>query len=175
VNPASPEFSQWFLTEVQPHREALRTWLVARFPTLPDVDDLIQETIVRVMRAQESGGVRSARALLFATARNLALDALRRQKVIHYVPMAGLDASSALSDDCNVVASVTQQEELELLTRIIQSLPERCRQIFTLRTAYGLTQQQIADRLGVSLSTVEKQTALGIQLCARAFAEGGTR
>ncbi|MBL9212649.1 MAG: RNA polymerase sigma factor [Opitutaceae bacterium] len=175
MNPSHPESSQWYLTEVQPHREALRTWLVARFPTLPDVDDLMQETIVRVMRAQESGGVRSARALLFATARNLALDALRRQKVVHYVPMAGLDASAAFSDESNVVASVAQQEELELLTRIIQSLPDRCRQIFTLRTAYGLTQQQIADRLGVSLSTVEKQTALGIQLCAKAFAEGGAR
>ena len=61
------------------------------------------------------------------------------------------------------------------MTKAIQSLPERSRQVFTLRTAYGLTQKQIADRLGVSLSTVEKQMTQGIRLCAEFFAAGGAR
>lgn len=41
----SPEVSRWFATEVQPHRPALRAWLLARFPTLPDVDDIVQESL----------------------------------------------------------------------------------------------------------------------------------
>lgn len=164
--------SRWFLTELEPHRPALRAWLLARFPTLSDVDDLVQESFTRVMRARESGPVRSARALAYTTARNLALDLLRRQRVVSFEPVPDERAEPTLPDDTDVIATVSRQEELELLTRAIETLPERCRRIFTLRTAYGLSQRQIADQLGVSESTVEKQTALGIRLCTKFFACG---
>jgi RNA polymerase sigma factor (sigma-70 family) len=173
--PASPETTRWFATEVQPHRPALRAWLLARFPTLPDVDDLVQESLVRMVRARESGPIRSARALLFTTARNLALDAVRRQRVVVFEPITDETAPTVLTDASDVVATVAKQQELELLTKAIQSLPDRLRQVFTLRTAYGLTQRQIAEKLGVSESTVEKSMAAGIRLCAEFFARGGAR
>lgn len=169
--PDSPQ-AGWFLTEVQPHRPALRAWLLARFPTLPDVDDVVQDTFARVLRAREVGPIRSTRALLFTTARNLALDAVRRQQVVRFEPITDSTDSSVLADGADVVATVSKQQELELLTKAIQSLPARCREILTLRTAYGLTQKEIARKLGVSESTVEKQTALGIRLCAEFFANG---
>lgn len=165
----------WFATEVQPHRPALRAWLLARFPTLPDVDDLVQESLARLMQAHAAGPIRSARALLFATARNLALDAVRRQRVVAFEPITEETDPAVLMDTTDIVASVAKQQELELLTKAIQSLPERVRQIFTLRTAYGLTQKQIAEKLAVSESTVEKQMAAGIRQCAAFFARGGAR
>ncbi|SDS05103.1 RNA polymerase sigma factor [Opitutus sp. GAS368] len=173
--PQDIEQARWFATEVQPHRPALRAWLLARFPTLPDVDDLVQESLTRMLRARETGPIGSARALLFTTARNLALDAVRRQRVVRFEQITDETPPSVLADSNDVVETVSKQQELELLTRAIQSLPERTRQIFTLRTAYGLTQKQIADRLGVSLSTVEKQMTQGIRLCAEFFAGGGPR
>lgn len=175
VPPENSEAARWFATEVQPHRPALRAWLLARFPTLTDIDDLVSESLMRVYRAHEAGPIRSTRALLFTTARNLALDAVRRQRVVTFEPITDTTDSSVLADTTDVVATVSKQQELELLTKAIQSLPERCRQIFTLRTAYGLTQKQIAGKLGVSESTVEKQMAHGIQLCAEFFAEGRGR
>lgn len=78
-------------------------------------------------------------------------------------------------DDSDVVAFVSQHEELELLTQAIQSLPARCRQIMTLRTAYGFTPDQIAEKLSVSTSTVEKETAKGIRACAAFFASRDRR
>ncbi len=166
----SPEAARWYATEVQPHRPALRAWLLARFPTLPDVEDLVQESLSRVLRARDNGAIHSARALLFTTARNLALDTVRRQQVVRFEPISEDMPSSALADAADVVETVSKQQELELLTKAIQSLPERCRQILTRRTAYGLSQKQIADQLGVSLSTIEKQMAQGIRLCAQYFA-----
>lgn len=171
--PPDTEQTRWFATEVQPHRPALRAWLLARFPTLPDVDDLVQDSFARVLRARETGPINSARALLFTTARNLALDAVRRQQVVRFEPITDDTPPSVLADGSDVVETISKQQELELLTKAIQSLPERVRQVFTLRTAYGLTQKQIADRLGVSLSTVEKQMTQGIRLCADFFARGG--
>ena len=139
------------------------------------MDDLVEESMVRLHQAREAGPIRSARALLFTTARNLALDVVRRQRVVAFEPITELADSSVLADSTDVVATVSKQQELELLTKAIQTLPKRCRQIFTLRTAYGLTQRRIAEQLGVSESTVEKQMALGIQLCAAFFAEGRGR
>ena len=134
VDPPSIDTSRWFLTEVQPHRPALRAWLLARFPSLPDVDDIVQESFARVLQARETATIRSTRALLFATARNLALDAVRRQRIARFEPITDETDSFVLIDDTDVVAFVSQHEELELLTQAIQSLPARCRQIMTLRT-----------------------------------------
>jgi RNA polymerase sigma factor (sigma-70 family) len=170
VDSISQNSDLWFLTEVQPYRPALQAWLLARFPTLPDVDDVVQESFARVLRAREAGPIRSARALLFAIARNLALDAVRRQQLVRFEPITDATESSVLVDATDVTAIVIKQQELELLTAAIQSLPRRLRQIVTLRVAYGFTTKQIADKLQVSESTVEKQMAQGVRACAAFFA-----
>jgi RNA polymerase sigma-70 factor (ECF subfamily) len=167
-NPSDQDL--WFLTEVQPHGPALRAWLLARFPTLPDVDDLVQETFVRLLRTREVTPVRSARALLYVTARNLALDAVRRQKVVRFETITEEASSSVVDDGGHVLAALNQQQELELLSQAIQSLPERCRRVMTLRASYGYTAKQIAACLGVSESTVDKSLAQGIRLCTAFFA-----
>jgi DNA-directed RNA polymerase specialized sigma24 family protein len=75
----APSLSRWFAEEVQPHEPALRAYLQARFPTLGDHDDLVQETYTRLLRAQGNGGVRYPKAFLFTAARNAALDLFRRR------------------------------------------------------------------------------------------------
>ncbi len=175
MNPERAECDLWFTTEVEPHRPSVRAWLLARFPTLPDVDNVVQEALARVVRARLVGTIRSPRALLFTTARNLALDTVRRQQIIHFEPITEHLTSFVLADDSDVLANVTKQEELELLTRAIQSLPERCRQVLTLRTAYGFGQKQIAEKLNVSESTVEKLMAQAIRGCAAFFETGKGR
>ncbi len=171
----APETVSWYTEQVQPHRPALRAWLLARFPSLPDVDDLVQEALTRMIRVRESTAIQSVRALLFTTARNLALDAVRRQNVVTFEPLTEVSDPSVFTDTTDVVAAVSKQQELELLTAAIQSLPHRCRRVFTLRTAYGMTQAEIARQLGVSLSTVEKEMAKGVRLCTSFFHHGDLR
>jgi hypothetical protein len=55
---------------------------VGRFPSLIDVDDLVQETYARLLRARESGQATLTRAYLFVIARNVALDLIRRNKTV---------------------------------------------------------------------------------------------
>lgn len=99
----SLESHQWFVTEVRPHRPALRAWLLARFPTLPDVDDVVDESVARVFRARQTMSIQSPRALLFSTARNLALDLVRRQKIVVFESITDETDLSDFTDSGDVV------------------------------------------------------------------------
>jgi RNA polymerase sigma factor (sigma-70 family) len=167
------EHSAWFVNEVQPHGPTLRAYLVARFPSLPDVDDLVQECMVRVLRVREKTPVDAPKALLFATARNLAIDTLRRQRVIAFEPITEITDPSVFTDTIDVAEIVSKQQEAALLTQAIQTLPEKCRQVFTLRVAFGLSQREICERLGISENTVEKQLAKGVRRCGEFFVSRG--
>ncbi len=168
-----PEQTRWFAEHVQPHEAALRAFLIKHFPALTDVDDLVQETFSRVLRAHAAGPVESPRGLLFAAARNLALDALRRRQIVTFEPMAENADSAVFMDVIDVAETVSKRQELELLTEAIQALPDRCRQVFTLRAVYGLSQREIAERLGISENTVEKQMGKGLRRCGEFFAQLG--
>jgi len=173
VSPPRSNPDRWFTDEVLPHEPALRAWLRARFPTLTDVDDIVQESYTRVLRAQTVAPIVSVKAFLFATARNLVLDHFRRRQVAGIDAIAEIGELSVLEDMPGVSETVSRQQELELLTQAIQSLPERCRQVLTLRKIYGLSQKEIAAELGISEHTVEAQVGNGVRRCAEFLARHG--
>jgi RNA polymerase sigma-70 factor (ECF subfamily) len=160
---------------VQPHDAALRAWLRARFPALGDSDDLVQETYTRILqlRARDPLREHTVKPLLFTTARNLALDQLRRRRI---VPMEALveDGGKTFADDAPGIAeTVSRRQELALLAEAIQSLPDRCRQILTLRKIYGLPQKEIARQLDIAEHTVEAHVGAGMRRCADFLARRG--
>lgn len=171
--PSDPELARWFTEEVQPHEAALRAWLHSRFPTLADADDLVQEAYARLLRTRETGSIACARAFLFVTARNLALNQLRHLRHERPEGLAELDASGVLDESTAVPESVARAEDLQLLIHAIQSLPDRCRQIITLRKIYGLSQKEVAQRLDVSEHTVEAQGVIGLRKCIEYFRRRG--
>ncbi len=173
MNPESQETARWFAAEVQPHEPALRAWLRAQFPDLTDGDDIVQEAFTRVLRARERGEVRTPRALLFTSARHVAIDLLRRRRIVTFEPLAENPASPVYDDGRGVAESAAHHQELEILTQAIQALPDRCRQVLTLRKIYGLPQKEIAAQLGISEHTVEVQVANGMRRCADFLARHG--
>src|ERR1044072_9165316 len=71
------EESRWFSEHVVQHEPALRAYLLKRFPSLPDHDDLVQETYSRTVRAWKLGKLTHVRGFLFTAARIVAIDLLR--------------------------------------------------------------------------------------------------
>jgi RNA polymerase sigma-70 factor (ECF subfamily) len=169
VPPQDPEKARWFTEHVQPHEPTLRSWLRSRFSTDCDIDDIIQEAYVRLLRARETSEIESPKAFLFATARNLAFGRVRRQKMSGEEFLAEIDTLCILDGNADVPHAVAHAEELELLTHAIQSLPTRCRQVLTLRKIYGMSQKEVAVQLGITEHTVEAQGTIGLRKIAEFF------
>lgn len=163
--PRDSELGLWFSDHVQPHEPMLRAWLRSRFSSENDIEDIVQEAYVRLLRARENAPVVSPKAFLFAVARNIALDRHRHRVVARAEPLVESEALAVLEEGDGIPETVAHNQELELLTEAIQSLPDRCRQIFTLRKVYGLSQAEISARLGVSENTVSAQLTIGVRKC----------
>ena len=164
--PENSETGRWFAQEIQPHEAKLRAWLRNRFPPELDFDDIVQEAFIQAIDAQKKGTLRSPKAFLFGTARNLALVSLRKRKVRGYDTMVQIEDCEVFDDKAGVPEAVAKKQELQILTLAIQSLPDRCRQIFTLRKVYGMTQREIARKLDLSPRTVNAQITIGLHKCA---------
>src|SRR5687768_15265859 len=118
--PASPprmppsEHSHWFAEQVQPHEPALRGYLRGILDAA-DVDDVVQETYARLLRARERGPIDSPRGLLFATARNVARDLFRRRAAANTFPIAQIDQSRVFDESPGVAETVSRRQETDLL------------------------------------------------------------
>ena len=167
--PLDPDVARWFAAELEPHTAGLRAWLKSQFPATRDVDDVVQEALMRVIEAHGEAPVRSPKAYLYVVARNLALTYLRRQYVRRADSLEEIDVSDIMEEGRDVRQSVARAQELEMLTAAIQSLPTRCRQVLTLRKIYGLSQQDTAAELGIASHTVEIHTATGLKKINRYF------
>src|SRR5580704_1581641 len=142
--PKDLETARWFAGEIQPHEPQLRAYLRGRFPSLQDIDDLVQETYARLFRAHQAGKQGLSRAYLFVTARNAALDLFRRKRIVSIEALAEIESLSVVEDGPGVAETLCHQQELELLAEAIDTLPERCRQILVLRRFHDLSHREIA-------------------------------
>jgi RNA polymerase sigma-70 factor (ECF subfamily) len=173
---SSAEQARWFSEHVQPHEPALRAYLSRRFPTLPDHDDLVQETYVRVLRVEDPARLAHPKAFLVTTARNAAIDLFRRRHAHPHDSLAeseGLIELPLLDTPPTVAETLERRQRREALTEALRSLPERCREVMLLRYLDGCSGKEIAARLGISLGTVKGHLLKGVRDCARYFEAHG--
>ncbi|MGH8318848.1 MAG: RNA polymerase sigma factor [Steroidobacteraceae bacterium] len=165
----------WFF-QVLAHERDLRAFLARSLPHRDDVSDVVQETYARLLAVspERRSAVRTWRAFLFATARNVAIDHLRMRATASLDALPEMDGADVVwrgSEERRPDEIVNLAQERRLLARVIASLPERCRQVLTLRKIHGLSQKEIALRLGIAEHTVEKHVSHGVRLCAARLLE----
>jgi RNA polymerase sigma-70 factor (ECF subfamily) len=175
MSPVSDERAIWLGRHVLPHEPALRAWLNRRRLGGLDVDDIIQETYSRLMTAESVQHVHDARSYTFQVAGSVAIDHLRRMKVISISSVPDLDYLEVVSDEPSPERQVIDRDELHRLAGVIARLPARVREVFTLRRVYGLSQREVSEKLGISESTVEKHMSRGFLLMLEQFRDGGNQ
>lgn len=162
---ASTNHTRWFRDEVQPHEAALRAYLRGRFPRLRDVDDLIQETYARLLRARVAGQLEEVRPYLFVIARNVALDLTRHRQVAATDSLGNLEQLPVAEDRADAAETAAYEQEIEILHEAIAALPPRCREILILRRFHGHSYERIARQLDISPNTVDAQLCLAVFRC----------
>lgn len=171
MNPSDK--ARWFSEQVQPYDGALRAYLSKRFPALPDHDDLVQEAYARTWRARENGRLTYVKAFLFTTARNAAIDLIRRRRVAAHEHLHEFEALPLLDETPGIVETLERQQHFEVLIEAVLALPERCREVMMLRYVDGLASKEIATRLGISPETARVHVFKGVQACIQFFQQRG--
>ena len=116
VPPADPETTRWFAMHVQPHEAALRAWLARSLGPRVMVDDVIQEAYIRLLHARAGGELQAPKAFLFAVARNIGLDQLRRHAVSRTDSLVETDITNVLDDGESIPYHIARDQELAVLT-----------------------------------------------------------
>ncbi|SFP57266.1 RNA polymerase sigma factor [Sphingomonas rubra] len=163
----------WVARHVLPAEPALRRWLRGVFPGC-DVDDVVQETYCRLAAVRDLDRIEDPRRYLFQTARNVVLVELRRQRVVR-IEAAGsaADMEAALAaDELSPDRVVGGRWLLERVDALLAALPERARTAIRLRKLDGLSQRQIAERLGVTETVVENDLSRGLRALLAGLSEG---
>ncbi|HEY9250672.1 MAG TPA: RNA polymerase sigma factor [Rariglobus sp.] len=180
VPPSDPSYctsekNRWFTEEVCPHEASLRSYLAGRFPAVRDVDDVVQESFVRIWKARAERPILSARAFLFTAAKHVALDGLRRLRRSPIDAGHDVSAMDIASDQPTGAEALSREEKVRLLVEAIDGLSARCREVVILRKLRLLSQKEVAARLGISEKGVEIQLARGLTRCREYFYRRGIR
>lgn len=138
--------------------------MVSRIVPPGDVEDIVQETYLRMRRAVVSQEIQNPRAYLYRTARNLALDSIKQAANSRSVEWQE-SADYAASHDDLVTNAIDSAQKFRRFCESVDRLPPRAQRVFVLKKVYGYTQREIATELEISESTVENHVALALRRC----------
>lgn len=130
-----------------------------------DAEDIAQEALVCAMNAEADRVIENPKAYLFRIAQNLAVRTRNKRSREIIRDVETLDLSETPSEEPSVEDQVISRERLGILCDALATLPPSCRRVFVMRKVYGYSHREIADRLGISTSTVEKHLATGFARC----------
>nr|WP_276039707.1 sigma-70 family RNA polymerase sigma factor [Sphingomonas sp. GM_Shp_1] len=151
-------------------RARLRRSFVQPSDPASDVDDCVAEILTRVYASPGWRNVGHGRAHLFTVARNLMIDRARRVRVVAFHTLTEADL---LQHSHEPEAALCARDALRRVESALQTLPRQCRTAFVQRRVHGKSVAEIADTMGLSVSTVEKHLVKAVRLMMHAMAEDG--
>ena len=133
-----------------------------------DIEDILQDTFINTYKSSLKQEIRYPKAFMVKTAIRLAnrcIKIARRtdtSEVVEEFSNESLNQYEAAGFTSSTERDVLQREDFTHLCEAINYLPAQCRKVFILKKVYGLSQREIAQKLNISESTVEKHVAKGL-------------
>jgi len=156
----------WFKREILSHEEILLRFLWRVWPKRHEVLDIRQESYARVYEAAQKSRPQAPKAFLFATAKHIMADRVRRERIVSIHAGGENDYLNVLIDEISPEQRVGAHQELVRLARAFDRLSPKCREVVWLRRVKELSQREVAARLGLAEKTVEKHLSNGARLLA---------
>lgn len=155
------------------HRDVLFGYFAHKMLKPEDIEDLLQDTFIEAFKSESKRVIQSPKDYLFVIARNLlskrfALKAKMRTKSMDEADFNHLSSNAVPSD-----LDVHYRLKLEVLAKCVDTLPEQCRRVFILKKFHGMSQKQIAAKLNISTSTVERHITIALMRLNALMAQQG--
>ncbi|CAN5211922.1 hypothetical protein BH10PSE13_BH10PSE13_18380 [soil metagenome] len=169
VTVCPPHIIRWVSLHVIPQEQKARTALRRLGIAESDIDDLIQDAYCRLATLKSVDHIDRPGAYFMQIIKNAWRDGLRRAQVVRFEDYT--ENALPLVDDeaTGIEARVLAREQLRLVEALLATLPERCRTIFTWKRMEGVSQREIAKRLGVSENIVENDVQKALRTIQRAL------
>lgn len=164
-DPARSDFARLYRATLAP----LRRYLTRFLGDAGEAQDIAHDAYLRVYPKDGKAPPDNPQAFLYTTARNLAINRLKRRQSGPFSAQE-IPADTSASQLPGVVQQVMARQELAQLEAAVAELPSGCRSVLLLRKVELLSHQEIADQLGIAISTVEKQHARALRLLRVALA-----
>jgi RNA polymerase sigma factor (sigma-70 family) len=167
------ERAQWLSRYVLPLEPVIRSRLRRTFIYGLEIDDVIQEMYARIASLPSLDAIKHPLQYASQTATGIIIDHMRRSRVISINAAGTLDQLEVCAPEPSPEQQLEFREEIAVVAQSLAQLPERTREVLILRRVEGLSQQETADRLHISIKTVEKHMALGVAALMTWFGRGG--
>lgn len=153
------------------HNRTLVSFLAMRLHSVSEAKEVAQEAYVRVLQLDKPGASSFLRAYLFRVASNLAIDRLRRRATQH-AAMAAEPFAELTEDRRDPERVAIAREQILILARCLEELPEKCRRAFLMYRLDELSQAEIAKRLEISDRMVRTYIKQAMVHCRMRLEEG---
>lgn len=164
------EIVAWVGSNIIPHEADLRVRLRRMAVPEQEISDIVQDAYVRIAKLDSVAHIQNGRAYFFTTARAVFLQRIRRDKIVRIDSLTEAEALKLYDTGADPERHTSARLELARVRKLIDALPDRCRQIFELRRLEGVPQRKIAEQLGIPEHTVEAQSRRGLKLILQALA-----
>ena len=153
----------WFCREVLPLERALMHFIRRNWRVVADVADLRQEIYERALAGARETLPHHARSYVFVIARNHLVSRARRAAIVSFELVADLESFDVETDFGATDRQLNARDELRRAQAGLERLPARCREVVRLRKVEGLSTREVAERMGIGIDAVERQTTLGMR------------
>ncbi len=166
---AASKANAWFVREVLPLENLLLKFLRRGWRNESDVRDLCQDVYVGVYAAAQVEIPVYAKAFVFAVARNILVERIRREQIVSIEAVADLEELGLATDEPGPDKSAIARQELRRLQAALDRMPKRWREAVVMRKVQGMSRPEIALRLGIAEATVSQHLAAGMAALATLF------
>jgi len=143
----------------------LRRYLASYFHNRDDIDDVLQDTYLKAVQANDRQEIKAPKAFLYKIAKNLALNEKGKAANRLSDSIEDIQDINVLANNISPDRQLDYNRQFAAFCNAVALLPPQCRQVFVFKKVYGLSNKEIAEKLGVMVGTVDKHLAKGLQMC----------
>jgi RNA polymerase sigma factor (sigma-70 family) len=150
------------------HKDALRRYFARRVRRRSDAEELAQEVYLRLLRVADADAVRNPEGYLYAIAANLIKEHAMQQYISrNCVALEDAGFPEVLSEGPSHSDIVDTARRAKRLRQVLQQLPVKCQAAVVMRHWHGLSYEEIAQTLDISVNMVKKYLVHALAHCRR--------